>query len=74
MSFEMVPAHQMGRWIGLMRFCRMVLSSLTAFLAGVIWDTVGPEFVFLTVMGLDILIRLPLLIGMPETLDLKRRK
>jgi len=74
MSFEMVPAHQMGRWIGLMRFCRMVLSSLTAFLAGVIWDTVGPEFVFLTVMGLDILIRLPLLIGMPETLDLKKRK
>ena len=74
MSFEMVPAHQMGRWIGLMRFCRMVLSSFMAFLAGVIWDSIGPEFVFLTVMGLDILIRLPLLIGMPETLDLEKRK
>jgi len=72
MSFEMVPAHQMGRWIGLMRFCRMVLSSITAFLAGIIWDTVGPEFVFLTVMALDILIRLPLLISIPETLNLQK--
>jgi MFS family permease len=74
MSFEMVPSHQMGRWIGLMRLCRLILSSITAFLAGVIWDTVGPEFVFLTVMGLDIFVRLPLLIGMPETLDLEKRK
>jgi len=74
MSFEMVPSYQMGRWIGLMRFCRMVLGSITALLAGVIWDTVGPEFVFLTVIGLDILIRLPLLIGMPETLAMEKQR
>ena len=50
-----------------------MLGSITALLAGVIWDTVGPEYVFLTVMGLDILIRLPLLIRMPETLELEKQ-
>ena len=69
MSFELVPPEQMGRWIGLMRLCRMLLGSVTAFIAGIIWDTLGPEYVFLTVMGLDVIIRLPLLIGMPETLS-----
>ncbi len=47
----------------------MLLGSVTAFIAGIIWDTLGPEYVFLTVMGLDVIIRLPLLIGMPETLS-----
>jgi len=70
MSFELVPADQMGRWIGLMRFCRLLLACVTAFIGGVIWDTFGPQYVFLTVMGLDVLIRLPLLIGMPETLKM----
>jgi len=74
MSFELVPPEQMGRWIGFMRLCRMLLSSVTAFIAGIIWDTLGPEYVFLTVMGLDVIIRLPLLIGMPETLSRVSRR
>ena len=69
MSFELVPPDQMGRWIGLMRFCRLMLGSVAAFIAGVLWDTLGPQYVFLTVMGLDIMIRLPLLHRMPETLS-----
>jgi MFS family permease len=72
-SFELVPPDQMGRWIGLMRLCRMLLGSGTAFIAGIIWDTLGPQYVFLTVMALDIVIRLPLLIGMPETLHLVKK-
>ena len=74
MSFELVPPEQMGRWIGFMRLCRMLLGSVTAFIAGIIWDTLGPEYVFLTVMGLDVIIRLPLLIGMPETLSRVSRR
>ncbi len=72
MSFELVPREQMGRWIGLMRFCRLLLSSVTALIGGVIWDTLGPQYVFLAVMGLDLFIRLPLLIGMPETLSSRK--
>ncbi len=69
MSFELVPPDQMGRWIGLMRLCRLLLGSATASFAGIIWDILGPQYLFLIVMGLDIFIRLPLLIGMPETLS-----
>jgi len=39
-----------------------------AYLAGVIWDTLGPQYVFLIFIGLDIVIRLPLFITLPETL------
>jgi len=49
----------------------LLLAAGVAYLAGVIWDHIGPEYVFLIAVGLDILIRIPLLIGMPETLGLK---
>ena len=33
-----------------------------------VWDKVGPQYVFLGFVALDLLVRLPLLLGMPETL------
>ncbi len=68
MNFELVPPEQMGRWTGISRFFRMLLAALTAYLAGAIWDNIGPQYVFLVAVGLDMLVRIPLLIGMPETL------
>ncbi|MFC1943562.1 MFS transporter [Chloroflexota bacterium] len=68
MSRELVPPEQMGRWLGISRFCSMLFSAGSVYLAGVIWDNIGPEYVFLTIIATDILIRIPLLIGMPETL------
>jgi MFS family permease len=68
MNFELVPAEQMGRWVGISRFFRMLLAAVTALLAGAIWDNIGPQYLFLIVVGLDIFIRIPLLMGMPETL------
>jgi len=72
MTFELVPPEQMGRWLGVLRFCRLLLAAGGAYLAGIIWDNVGPQYVFLTVIGLDLFIRIPLLIGMPETLHLRK--
>jgi len=72
MAFELVPPEQMGRWLGILRFCRLMLAAGGAYLAGIIWDNIGPQYVFLTVIGLDLFIRLPLLIGMPETLHLQK--
>jgi len=74
MTFELVPAAQMGRWLGIIRFFRLLLSAGSAYAAGVIWDNLGPQYVFLTVIGLDLFIRIPLLIGMPETLHLRVEK
>ncbi|MBA7692967.1 hypothetical protein ES703_101542 [subsurface metagenome] len=71
MTFELVPADQMGRWMGIMRFFGLLLAAGAVYLAGVIWDNVGPQYLFLSVIVFDLLIRIPLLIGMPETLGLR---
>ena len=68
MERELVPADQMGRWLGITRFFRMLLSALMAMVAGIMWDRVGPQYVFLGFVAIDLLVRLPLLVGMPETL------
>lgn len=72
MTFELVPPEQMGRWLGIARFFRLLLAAGAAYLAGIIWDNAGPQYVFLTVIGLDLFIKIPLLIGMPETLGLRK--
>jgi MFS family permease len=71
MTFELVPADQMGRWMGIVRFFGLLLAAGAVYLAGVIWDKVGPQYLFLSVIAFDLLIRIPLLIGMPETLGLR---
>ena len=70
-SYELVPPEQMGRWMGIVGFLRMLLAAGAVYLAGVIWDSLGPQYVFLTVIALDLFVRIPLLIGMPETLFLQ---
>jgi len=69
MERELVPADQMGRWLGVTRFFRMLVNAVLAFLAGIIWDKIGPQYVFMVFIAIDLLIRMPLLISMPETLN-----
>ena len=45
----------------------MGFGALTVYLFGRIWDGIGPQYVFIAIMALD-LIRIPVLMGMPETL------
>jgi MFS family permease len=71
MERELVPAERMGRWLGIARFFRMLFSAAMAFLAGLIWDKIGPQYVFITFIALELLIRMPLLISMPETLQIR---
>ena len=65
---ELVPPEQMGRWVGINRFFKMILSAILALSAGVIWDRIGPQYIFILFVAIDLLIRMPLLIGIPETL------
>jgi MFS family permease len=69
MSRELVPPEQMGRWIGLVRLCQMSFGAITVYLFGRIWDGIGPQYVFVAIMALD-LVRIPVLMGVPETLRL----
>ncbi|MFH1087220.1 MAG: MFS transporter, partial [Chloroflexota bacterium] len=71
---ELVPAGQMGRWLGITRFVKMLFNACLAFLSGLIWDRLGPQYVFLTFIALDLFLRMPLLISMPETLGLREGK
>ena len=65
---ELVANEVMGRWIGVNRFVTNTLGAVMALVSGVIYDQLGPPYVFLIVVGLDLLVRLPLLISIPETL------
>ena len=68
---EMVPPEQMGRWTGITRLFKMVTSAMLALCAGIIWDGIGPQYIFLFFVAIDLLVRLPLLIGIPETLHVR---
>ena len=71
MERELVPAGQMGRWIGIARVVKMLVGAALVLVAGTIWDRVGPEYVFLAFVAIDLGIRLPLLVTMPETLRIR---
>ncbi len=71
MERELIPASHMGRWIGINRVARMLLSSILVLAAGLVWDNVGPEYVFLAFVAIDLGFRLPLLASMPETLGIR---
>jgi MFS family permease len=66
---ELVPAEHMGRWIGIIRFFKMSFSGILALTAGIIWDKFGPQYIFITFISIELVIRFPLLISIPETLN-----
>jgi len=70
---ELVPAEQMGRWIGINRFFKMATGAVLALCAGIIWDRIGPQYIFLIFVGSDLLVRLARLVRIPETLHVNFR-
>ena len=71
MERELVPAAHMGRWIGIARVVRMLVNAALVLVAGFIWDGVGPEYVFLAFVAIDLGVRVPLLATMPDTLRMR---
>ena len=68
MTAEMVPKEHIGRWMGVIGLFNGLAGASSALLAGWIWDSAGPAYVFLTAVCLDLFVRMPLLLGIPETL------
>jgi MFS family permease len=71
MAAEIVPQRQMGRWIGIVSLVRGLASIPAPLIGGLIWDHLGPNYVFLATIAIDALVRLPLLASIRETLHLK---
>lgn len=65
---EIVPAEQMGRWIGMNQLVKSFFGAGMDLLGGLIWDKLGPQYVFFIYVGIDLLFRVPLLVSLPETL------
>ena len=69
---ELVSQDVMGTWIGLNKFTNAILSAVMASVGGLIYDNIGPQYVFLAFIAIDALIRMPLLVSLPETLHLQK--
>jgi MFS family permease len=70
MAAEIMPKNQMGRWIGIVSLFRGLLAIPAPLIGGVIWEHVGPQYTFLAAIAVDLLLRLPLLGLVRETLHL----
>ncbi len=68
MQHELVPAWARGRWSGVNSFVGSSVSAAVAAIAGIIYDTIGPQWLFIIYIAAEFLIRLPLLLSLPETL------
>jgi MFS family permease len=70
MTAEIMPKEQMGRWIGIVSLFRGLLSIPAPLLGGLIWEHIGPQYVFFVAIAIDAFLRLPLLASVRETLHL----
>jgi MFS family permease len=68
MTMELVPVEQQGRWSGLLGLFAGLLTIPAPIIGGLIWRELGPVYVFLIPIALDLLLRVPLLSTIPETL------
>lgn len=65
---ELVPIEYIGRWRGIINLFTGLASIPAPIIGGVIWERLGPSYVFLLPIVIDLLIRLPLLATIPETI------
>lgn len=68
MTAELVPISSMGRWIGVIGLFNGLISIPAPVIGGLIWKHVNPAYVFLVPLAIDLLLRIPTLTTIPETL------
>jgi len=73
MAAEIMPQEQMGRWIGMVSLFRGLLGIPAPLIGGLIWKHIGPQYVFFAAIAIDVLLRLPFLSSVRETLHLQER-
>jgi len=71
MTPELVPMDCIGRWRGLVGLCTGLATIIAPIVGGLIWENLGPGWVFIIPTIIDLCLRLPLLYTVPETLNRK---
>jgi MFS family permease len=69
MTLELVPLEEQGKWSGVLGLSTGLLTIPAPILGGLIWRELGPMYVFLIPVAFDLLLRVPLLATVPETLE-----
>ena len=70
MTADIMPKEQMGRWIGIVSLFRGLIGIPAPLIGGLIWEHIGPQYVFFAAIAIDVFLRLPLLGSVRETLHL----
>jgi len=72
MTPELVPMDCIGRWRGLIGLFTGLATIPAPIVGGLIWEHLGPHWVFVIPTLIDLFVRLPLLYTVPETLNRKQ--
>ena len=67
---ELVPIDCLGRWRGILSLFGGLASITASIIGGYVWEKFGPGYVFLLPVIIDLLVRLPVIVSIPETLNL----
>lgn len=65
---ELVPVSLLGRWYGVLNLFRGMASIAGPIIGGLIWTTIGPNYVFLFIIFIEALKIIILWLTIPETL------
>jgi MFS family permease len=68
MTLELVPVERMGKWSGVLGLFQGLVTIPAPVIGGLIWREMGPMYVFVIPLAIDLLLRIPLLTTIPETL------
>lgn len=71
MSQEFVPTHLLGTWWGVLSLLSGVTSVIGPIIGGIIWSFLGPVFVFLLILSMEVSKITLLRLSIPETLKMK---
>ena len=67
---ELVPIDYIGRWRGILGLFQALVSIPAPIIGGIIWETIGPSYLFLIQVLVSIVVRIPLLTTIPERMRL----
>ena len=69
MTPELVPKDCIGRWRGIIGLCTGLITIPAPIIGGLVWEHLGPKWVFIIPVVIEMFVRLPILSTVPETLN-----